>query len=76
MARSSREATKLFGLCLDHYGVLKDITGDPCIVEVYPGDFRLSIPMDKSLCSIHKLWKMSGKIYSECVVAVPKVRFI
>ena len=71
VAKSRREATKLCGLCLDHYGVLNDITGAPCIIEVYSGDNR---ELDQDMCSSHKLWKMSAKIYSECIIAAPKVR--
>lgn len=69
-ARGSREASKVFGLCLHHYGFLKDITGSPCIVEVWMSDVHHA---DSK--SSYKLWKMDEKIYCECTVAANKVTF-
>eukprot|EP00112_Aurelia_sp_Birch-Aquarium-sp1_P019997 Seg5055.2 transcript_id=Seg5055.2/GoldUCD/mRNA.D3Y31 product="ATP-dependent DNA helicase Q5" protein_id=Seg5055.2/GoldUCD/D3Y31 len=61
-ARGSHEASKVFGL-LHHYSFLKDITGSPCIVEVWMSDVHHAHSK-----SSYKLWKMDEKIYCECTV--------
>ena len=67
-ARRPREAAKLYELCLDHYGILKDITKDATILKIAKSACHLS-----SECDVFKLCKMGDKIYTECKVSGTKV---
>ena len=65
---SPHEAAKLYGLCLDHYGILKNITKDATILQIAKSACHLS-----SECDVFKVWKMGDKIYTECEVSGTKV---
>ena len=63
-----REAAKLYGLVLKHFGLLKHLGGNPCRVQVVKKGNDHDSP---GQC--FKLWDAGEKIYAECYISPKRV---
>ena len=61
--KSSREAAKMYGIVLSHCGILDNLSGDPCVVNVSEHGMLL-----KETHQTFKLWRTEQGIYAECEV--------
>ena len=72
VAKSRREAVKMFGLVLKHYGILKYLGGFLCCVK--------AVLKEKSCSDTYgqcfKLWDAEDTIYAECFMTPQRVRFL
>ena len=64
-----KEAVKLFGLVLMHYGLLNSLTGAPCRVAVASSTQSL----DKDAWQKYNSWRARSRIYVECTTPKPRV---
>ena len=62
-AKSRREAAKLYGLVLDHSGMLHNMGDEPCCVRV-----QLVEKLDER-GQHFKLWRATDKIYAETFIS-------
>ena len=58
-----REAAKLYGLVLDHIGILNNMGDEPCRVRV-----QLAKNLDER-GQYFKLWRVTDKIYAETFIS-------
>ena len=58
-----REAAKLYGLVLDHTGILKNLGDEPCCVRV-----QLAKNLDER-GQHFKLWRATDRIYAETFIS-------
>lgn len=66
MAKSRREGAKLFGLVLQHRGILRHLGDRPCVIQV-------SSSADGSNSERFRAWNAGDKIYVECFIPSRRV---